>query len=550
MATKKSAKRASAPAKKQTAKMPSRIYAQVSPLSVGGMSMFDAGSRIDSTNFMNFFSETSLIQRTVSLLTEAGFEVLQATGATINIAGSQKTYEEAFSTKLTLEQRTVLKPMVGEDLAEFVECPSTDMPGLIGVKGSRFEGLIEGVAIEEPRYYMASSFAPPRAYWHLSVPAGVSLGCNADKVHRSGITGRGIKVVMADSGWFKHPFFVNRGYRASPVVLGPGAANPLADQSGHGTGESANVFAVAPDVDFTMVKMNFANTKGAFDAAVALSPHIISCSWGSSKPASSPLSAADIALATSISAAVAAGIIVVVSAGNGHWGFPGMHPDVISAGGVHLRPDETLEASDYSSGFLSPHYPGRRCPDLSGLVGMRPRAAYIMLPVEPNDDLDRSSAGGTHPNGDETAQNDGWAAFSGHFGRRSSTCRRRRASQGGLPAPDSRRGARDPDVHRARRHPRQVQPPELQYRRRAWLRHGHGRWPRGRPQGHLDRQSTLPAHHRPHPPHPARTACAARATDSTHPTGATHPTDPTDPAHPARPHHRPDDQSWPGAAGQ
>lgn len=414
MATKKQTTKApSAQKGKNSAVMPKRIFAQVSPLSQGGVSMFDVGSRIDSTNFQNFFSETPLLMRTASLLAEAGFEVLQVTGSTINIAGSQKTYEEAFSTKLTLEQRVVLKPAVGEDLAEFVECPSTDQPGLITVQGSRFEGLVEGVAIEEPRYYMApSSFAPPKGYWHLSVPAGVSLGCNADKAHRSAITGKGIKVVMTDSGWYKHPFFVSRGYRASPVVLGPGAANPLKDESGHGTGESANVFAVAPDVDFTMVKMNFANTKGAFDAAVGLNPHIISCSWGSSVPGS-VLSAANAALATSIAAAVASGIIVVVSAGNGHWGFPGMHPDVISAGGVFMNPDESLRASDYSSGFISNVYPGRKCPDLSGLVGMRPSAMYIMLPVEANDDIDKGNAGGTHPNGDETANNDGWAAFSG-----------------------------------------------------------------------------------------------------------------------------------------
>lgn len=36
-----------------------------------------------------------------------------------------------------------------------------------------------------------------------------------------------------------------------------------------------------------------------------------------------------------------------------------------------------------------------------------------MLPVEPGDTLDTNLAGGTHPNGDETAPDDGWAAFSG-----------------------------------------------------------------------------------------------------------------------------------------
>jgi subtilisin family serine protease len=86
---------------------------------------------------------------------------------------------------------------------------------------------------------------------------------------------------------------------------------------------------------------------------------------------------------------------------------------VISAGGVFRHPDGTLEASNYASGFASSVYPGRNCPDVSGLVGMRPRAAYIMLPLPPGCAIDVGLAGGTHPAGDETTGNDGWAAISG-----------------------------------------------------------------------------------------------------------------------------------------
>jgi subtilisin family serine protease len=257
-----------------------------------------------------------------------------------------------------------------------------------------------------------SMFAPPRSYWHMRVPGDVSLGCNADRAHRVGVTGSGVRVAMVDTGWFRHPYFVGRGYHAAPVVLGPGAANPLADEIGHGTGESANLFAVAPDVEFLPVKMSFVNTIGAFNAAVALAPHVITCSWGGDKR-KGPLTAADQALAAAIAAAVAAGITVVFSAGNGHWSFPGQHPDVISAGGVFMAPDESLRASDYASGFMSSIYPERRVPDLCGLVGMLPRAAYIMLPLEPGDQMDVGTAGGAHPDGDETAAGDGWACFSG-----------------------------------------------------------------------------------------------------------------------------------------
>ncbi len=400
--------------KKTQSSIPKLIYANASPLSVGGVSMFDGGNRINAKTVANFTSEEEVIVRAVNRLRDAGFQILQISSMTINIAGSQATYERAFNTRLVAEERPVIKPGGVHDTGTFIDCPETEMSGLIATTGSTLGDLIEGVAIEEPMYPMATSmFAPHKAYWHLDVPAGVSLGCNADKAHRSGITGKGIKVAMVDSGWFKHPFFVNRGYRAAPVVLGPGAANPLADESGHGTGESANIFACAPDVELLPVKINFANSLGAFNAAVGLNPHIITCSWGSDTLTSTTLSAANQALAAAIAAAVAAGIVVIFSAGNGHVGFPGQHPDVISAGGVFMDIDESLTASNYASGFNSIIYPDRRVPDLSGLVGVKPGANYIMLPLEPGDDIDVGKAGSPFPTKDETTNNDGWAAFSG-----------------------------------------------------------------------------------------------------------------------------------------
>jgi subtilisin family serine protease len=125
------------------------------------------------------------------------------------------------------------------------------------------------------------------------------------------------------------------------------------------------------------------------------------------------LSAALQARGAAVAAAWAAGVVVVFAAGNGQWGFPGQHPDVISVGGVDLARDGSLRASDYASGFISNVYPGRRVPDVSGLVGMQPRAQSIMLPVPEGSTLDSALAGGNHPNGDETAADDGWAAFSG-----------------------------------------------------------------------------------------------------------------------------------------
>lgn len=394
--------------------LPDLIYAQASPHSIGGVSMFDADGQINSETIANFQSEAQVVERAVYLLQDAGFTVLQVSPTTINIAGTATTYEQAFEAKLFTKEKKVIKPGGAESMATFIDSPTADRPGLIATEGTRFAELLEGIAIEEPVYPFAANPMPPtRAYWHLDVPAGVSLGCNADRAHRGGTTGSGVRVAMCDSGHFAHPFFAARGYRVAPVVLGPAAANPAADENGHGTAESANIFAVAPDAQLLPVKMNFVNSNGAFNTAVGLGPDIITCSWGSSVQ-NPPLSAANIVLATSIATAVASGIIVIFSAGNGHFGFPGQHPDVISAGGVFLEANGGLRASDYSSGFASAVYPGRNVPDVCGLVGMRPRAAYIMLPLQENCTIDQDlAAGGAHPNGDETAANDGWAAISG-----------------------------------------------------------------------------------------------------------------------------------------
>jgi subtilisin family serine protease len=393
--------------------MPKKIFAQASPKSIGGVSMFDSMNSINFNSVGAFQSERQYIDASVNRLREAGFEILQVTNFTINIAGNQELFEKAFKTKLVVEDRPVIKPGGIKDIGQFIECPDTPQPGFISTKGTVFEDVLEGVAIEEPRYFMAASMFPPmKSYWHLDVPAGISLGLNADKAHRGGITGHGLKVAMVDTGHYDHPFFSGRGYRVAPVILGPAASNPLKDEEGHGTAESANIFAVAPDVELLPVKMSFVNTIGAFNTAVALNPDIITCSWGSSIM-HGPLSAADQALAAAVSAAWASGIVVIFSAGNGHYGFPSQHPDCIAAGGVFMDKDESLRASDYASGFMSNIYTGRRVPDVCGLVGMKPRAAYIMLPLEPGDNIDQSCQGGTHPNGDETTGTDGWAAISG-----------------------------------------------------------------------------------------------------------------------------------------
>ena len=291
------------------------------------------------------------------------------------------------------------------------DSPDTDVLGLIATEGTPFEQVIEGVGLEVPRYFFAPFARPPAVdYFHLRVPADIAAKTRADVAHALGIMGNGVRVAFVDSGWYRHPYFDEQGYDVAEVLLAPGVSVPERDESGHGTGESANVLAVAPGCQLLPIKMNSMNTIAAFNIAVALQPDVISCSWGTHSPFE--LSAADMVLSASVAEGVAAGITVIFAAGNGHAGFPGQHPDVISAGGAYIDENGAMQASNYASGFMSQIFQGRRVPDVCGLVGVRPKATYIMLPVDPGCNIDTGSIG-VVPDGDGTAPDDGWAAFSG-----------------------------------------------------------------------------------------------------------------------------------------
>jgi subtilisin family serine protease len=89
-------------------------------------------------------------------------------------------------------------------------------------------------------------------------------------------------------------------------------------------------------------------------------------------------------------------------------------PGVIAAGGVYASAGLDLQASNYASGYQSPWFGGVQVPLVSGLVGVLPRASYIMLPIPSGCPIDteRATAAAGDP-ADGTAPNDGWALFSG-----------------------------------------------------------------------------------------------------------------------------------------
>lgn len=375
-------------------------------------------------------------------LARLGFTPTQRGRLTASIRGSRRLFEQVFQTKL---EKVELDRSHDYTFHSFYyppqDAPWNPPPALTG--------LIDDAYIQWPHIYMARratttrrqrrppstggdrsgpSVTPPSVdYYHLAMPYEVPTLLNATRIHRAGMTGQGVRIAMIDSGFAhdSHPFFTANGYR-STVDLAPHAADDRTDSNGHGTGESTNIFSVAPGATFIGIKLdndedprNGASILEGFQTALAHQPHVISVSLGydlrdpGTFKQMSELPGNLAALEAEILAAVARGIVVIFSAGNGHFSFPGMMPGIISAGGTFVDENGGLHASDYASAFDSKIYPGRHIPDFCGLVGMQPHASYIMLPIPPGCEIDRETSQPDDGQGDGTTPSDGWGVFSG-----------------------------------------------------------------------------------------------------------------------------------------
>lgn len=346
------------------------------------------------------------------ILEKLGFRIRHIGTFSISGEASRNLWEKVFRTKIVqrVQARSEAHPEFGNvafwshKAGESFQIPD------------ELSGLIERAYPQFPPTFYESPLPPRVGYHHLRVPDDVATVLRSNPVHNEGVTGKGVLVAMPDTGFYKHAFYEWHGYHYN-ATLSPDATHVERDEVGHGTAESANIFASAPDIDFIGVKMGL-NPTLAFKAASDLQPAVMTNSWGYSiqnPPLPNFLKPLEAAV---IEAVRTRGITVCFSAGNGHYGFPGQMPDVVSVGGVYAHDnlvgeDFQLEASNYASSFDSKLYPGRHVPDVCGLVGMQPRAIYIMLPVEPKDSIDQNLSGGSFPTKDETAPDDGWAVISG-----------------------------------------------------------------------------------------------------------------------------------------
>lgn len=249
---------------------------------------------------------------------------------------------------------------------------------------------------------------------HVRLPDQVATLLNASSLHERGLTGKGIRVAMIDSGFFPHPFYSSRGYKIVHVPTRK-ERNPHVDEYGHGTAQLASLFSLAPDVEALAIKCMDRDPSYALKIALSLEPQVISCAWGFNidHPDTPNLPSEYVKMRRLILKAIDKGICVVAAGGNGQRSFPGCMPEVIAAGGVYYGPDGRFEPSDVSSRFESTLYPGRRVPDICGLVGNRPHGRLLLVPVPPKAKLARRPSFATIAAGGSSDVRRGWAMFSG-----------------------------------------------------------------------------------------------------------------------------------------
>ncbi len=386
------------------------IYAQVSPRSQGLISLFDAPV-IHSKNVMQFHSNKEIIQAVVKHLSKLGFEVLVVSPITLTIRGSKELYERTFGQNI-VKPDPEDKERVGTDYI-FKE---TGSPVLRPSGGSNEKSLndadilIEGIALSsDPSLYGNPNPPIIPNYWYLTPDYSLPLALQANSVHLAGIKGKGIEVVMVDTGFEPVSYYTQRSFNIRPSILGPGATHVGIDENGHGTAMAACVLAAAPEASIRMVKRGKDFT-GAIHEAIKASPkpRIISCSWGHDiiyntlPPEYKPLEAA-------VAEAIRQGITMIFAAGNGDKAFPAQMPEVIAVGGVYMQKNMHVLASNYASGYRSAIYPNRIVPDICGYVGQKPDATFILLPTADGSELDQLN----HHAFGSTSPNDGWIMASG-----------------------------------------------------------------------------------------------------------------------------------------
>jgi len=386
-----------------------QLTAYVVVQSPEGKGVFLGDERIQPSLQAQSLPGAEATREVAATLEAQGLSVERVSRLAVRVTGSAAFFQNKFG--LDFEKASV--PEVDSPQEWPIETPYRPTPASMMKLLDTGLPQVEGLVFPQPIALHSPAANPPKpTYHHLTIPDGVIAGLNAGPVHAAGFHGQGVRAAMIDSGFaWDHPYFMSRGYDLDATVMAGGNT----DRSGHGTGESANFLAIAPKAKLYGLPMS--DIVAAFQTARDdLTVDLITNSWGSAWPTDGSGSYWDPyweLVEAEIALCVSSGIVVLFSGGNGGRSFTASMPDTISVGGVYKDQSGALQASDYASSFDSTRYPGSHVPEVCGLVGMKPRAIYITLPVPAECEIDQDLSGVPFPINDETAPDDGWAVFSG-----------------------------------------------------------------------------------------------------------------------------------------
>lgn len=347
--------------------------------------------------------------------------ISQRPGPTMAVAGDRDVIQRMLNQAIATTQRRMA---VGSCSLVATDCT---VPEDTRITERTLQPLVSELTFPvRPHYWQVSAFPPRVPYYHIHVPQDIARLLGVQDLHAAGLTGQGVRVAMIDTGFFRaHPYYntplIHSGRSLNITthgVQGLPASNPDMDEYGHGTGIATNVLAVAPACDFHHIKDD-GDPLAAFDIARAIGAQVITCSWGwpedyvrqewTQNPNGNNARYLRL-LEQAIRDAVNDGLVVLFASGNGPLpgSWPSGLPEVVSVGGALIEANGNLRASSYATSFISQLYPNRRCPNVCGLVGPGPYGLLIMMPTQPNNQLD-----GEFSAVDGTQLADGWLVASG-----------------------------------------------------------------------------------------------------------------------------------------
>ncbi|MCR4441042.1 MAG: S8 family serine peptidase [Peptococcaceae bacterium] len=368
--------------------------------SKGGLSVYRDLAQLNRGTLALFVPPPEAVEETKSEFAVRGFAVEADSEVGISVSGPRELFEETFGVAVRKERIKYIR-----DFEKYVFIADEEP------RAPFCQRHIEKISFPRQSFELnglLEDAMPELDYYHLRVPGDIRRIAGVEELHRRGIDGRGINVVMVDTGLYNHRHFRENGYSFNvvPAVRGFDISR---DERGHGTAMSSVLLAVAPGINYTVVKLAdecFSYPVAAFQKASRLEPDIINCSWGTI--------GFEPQIYLEIANAVSKGATVVFSSGNGSSDRRASffqtvcHPDVLSVGGCFPREDGLLEVSDISSSYYSDLFAGRFAPDICGPCGRMPKAQLILFPTQPGSVFDRNN--GTR---DGTRTDDGWLVSSG-----------------------------------------------------------------------------------------------------------------------------------------